>query len=249
MAQLTRDSAPAVIGAKVIPTMRRIRTMENGLHVNDLKYRVLAAKPAPLITVRAYVLALSGPAGVGKTTITRSLLSLFSGVTEQVPAYTTRKARKGEAELTVYVSEKEFEEMVEKKEIIAHSVLRERDNCRVGYRKKDIDAVWKRHKLPLVTADVHLLEGLAKSIGRESILSCGLLPPGNSHRRRLSALLHRLRSYGHSEAQIEERLKTADADLKAFDAYGHLFDHILVNDQLETCVESIRELVSVGEIR
>jgi hypothetical protein len=57
MAQLTRDSAPAAIGAKVIPTMRRIRTMENGLHVNDLKYRVLAAKSAPLITVRAYVFA------------------------------------------------------------------------------------------------------------------------------------------------------------------------------------------------
>jgi guanylate kinase len=244
IAQLTREGLTAAIGAEVIPRLRRIRTMANGLHVNDLKYEVVTAAPVPLITMRAYVLALTGPAGVGKTTITRTLLSLFSPVVEQVPMYTTRRPRKSDLEPHVCVSETEFETMVARGEIVTHTVLTDHLRYRAGYRKKDIEAIWKQHKLPIVTTDIRLLEGLSKALGREAILSCGLLPPGSSHRRMLSALLHRLRSRGSdSEQQILEQLKTAEAHLKAFDTHPHLFDHLLVNDELDSCVESIKEIV------
>ena len=245
LAQLTREGKPHAIGAEVIPHLRRIRSMQNGLHVNDLKYEVVKTADIPLFTVHAYVLALTGPCGVGKTTITRSLLSLFSSVAAQVPVYTTRKSKRTDIDPYITVTEEKFETMVKHGEIIAHTVLRDRDDYRAGYRKEDIQAIWKQAKLPIVTTDLRLLEGLSKALGRETILSCGLLPPGTSRRRMLSTLLHRLRSRGqHTEKQIEAQLKVAEADLQAYSDHKHLFDHLLVNDQLETCVESIKELVT-----
>lgn len=246
LAQLTTDSAAPSIGAVVVPHMRRIRTMANGLRVNDLKYSVVTAKPEPLFTVTSYVLAVSGPSGVGKTTIARSLMSLFASYAEQVPIVTTRKAKKTDVEPYVHVTKEAFDAMVESGEIISHTHMPSATELRYyGYRRKDIEAIWKRGKLPIVVTEIHLLKGLVQSLGRRAVLSCGLLPPGRSKRLMLSALLHRLRSRGRdTEEQIEERMKVAEADLKAFTDHAHLFDHMLVNDELQTCVETIKELVT-----
>lgn len=245
LAQLTHEGLTPAIGAEVTPRLRKIRTMGNGLKVNDFKYEVVSASTEPVFNIRAYVLALTGPSGVGKTTITRSLLSLFSSLVEQVPMYATHKRKKGDLEPVVLVSEEEFDAKVKSGEIVAHTVLSDRSDYRAGYRKKDIDAIWKRHRLPVVNTDIRLLDGLAKSVGREAILSCGLLPPGKSKRRMLSALLHRLRSRGlDTEQQILDQLKAAEAHLDAFDSHSHLFDHLLINDELNECVESIKEIVT-----
>lgn len=248
MAQLTRESAAPSIGARVVPHMRRIRTMENGLHVNNLKYEVAEPNTIPAFSVTSYVLAVAGPSGVGKTTVTRSLLTLMHSVTEQVPIYTTRTARKNDTEPYVHVSAKEFDDMVKRGEIISHTSMPSKTELRsYGYRRKDIEAIWSAGKLPIVVTEVHLLQGLVQALGRRAVLSCGLLPPGKSKRTMLSALLHRLRKRGnHTEEQIKERLKVAEADLKAFDDHAHLFDHLLVNDDLDTCLKAIGELVKAA---
>lgn len=246
MAQLTRGGTAPTIGATVVPHMRKIRTMENGLIVNDLKYEVVALKEEPMFTMTAYVLAVSGPSGVGKTTIARALMSLFASYAEQVPIVTTRNPKKGDTEPYVHVTKEQFDAMVESGEIISHTHMPSATEVRYyGYRKKDIEAIWQKGKLPIVITELSLLQGLVKSLGRRAVLSCGLLPPGKSKRVMLSALLHRLRTRGRdTEAQIEERMKIAEKDLKAFDDHAHLFDHMLVNDEVQTCVETIRELVA-----
>ncbi len=248
MAQLTRESARPSIGDRVVPHMRRIRTMQNGLHVNDIKYEVVATVAAPVFAVTSYVLALAGPSGVGKTTVTRSLMALTHSVTEQVPIYTTRKARKNDTEPYVHVSMDEFSAMVARGEIVSHATMPSKTELRCyGYRRKDIEAIWAQGKLPIVVTEINLLQGLVKALGRRAILSCGLLPPGKSKRTMLSALLHRLRSRGNqTEEQIKERLKVAEADLKAFDDHADLFDHLLVNDDLDTCLKAIGELVKTA---
>ncbi len=246
MAQLTKDSVAPSIGATVVPHMRKIRTMRNGLIVNDLKYEVVAKKTEPLFKVTTYVLAVSGPSGVGKTTIARSLLSLFRSYAEQVPIFTTRRAKKTDVEPYVHVSKEKFDAMLESGEIISSTHMPSATEMRYyGYRKKDIDAIWKKGKLPIVVTEIHLLQGLVKSLGRRAVVSCGLLPPGTSRRSRLSALLHRLRTRGRdTEEQISERLKIAEADLQAFEDHSHLFDHMFVNDRLENCVERISTAVN-----
>lgn len=244
LAQLMRSPTLPVIGATVIPHLRKIRTMQNGLFVNDLKYEVVVKKAEPLFTVTSYVLAVSGPSGVGKTTIARSLMSLFASYAEQVPIYTTRKAKRGDNEPYIHVSEKKFEGMVESGEMISHTSMPSASEERqYGYCRKDIETIWAKGKLPIVVTELNLLTGLVKALGRRAVLSCGLLPPGHSRRAKLSALLHRLRTRGRdTEEQIEERMKIAEVDLQTFDDHAHLFDHLLINDQLETCVETIREI-------
>lgn len=246
MGQLLRESTPPAIGARVLPHLRCIRTMENGLRVNGFKYDIVTTVDEPLFTMTSYVLAVSGPSGVGKTTITRSLLSLFSSYAEQVPIITTREARKNDTEPYIYVQKDEFNRMVKNGEIISHTHMPSKTELRYyGYRRKDIDAIWKNGKLPIVVTELHLLKGLVESLGRRAVLSCGLLPPGKSKRTMLSALLHRLRIRGsHTEEQIQERLKVAEADLQAFQEHKHLFDHLLVNDEVHVCVRTIRELVA-----
>lgn len=244
--QLTKGSLPPSIGATVTPRMRKVRTMQNGLIVNDLKYEVLAHKPEPIINMTAYVLAVSGPSGVGKTTIARSLLSLFNSYAEQVPIVTTRQPKKNDTEPYVHVTKEQFEVMIESREIVSSTHMPSKSEIRFyGYRRVDIEAIWKKGKLPIVVTEINLLKGLVESLGRRAVLSCGLLPPGKSRRSMLSALLHRLRSRGRdTEEQIAERLKVAEADLKAYDDHAHLFDHMLVNDQLETCVEIIGSIAT-----
>jgi len=88
---------------------------------------------------------------------------------------------------------------------------------------------------------MHLLQGLASHFGRRSILSFGLLPPGKSKRQMLSSLLHRLRSRGRdTEPEIEDRMRNAKEDLTFFEERQELFDHIIVNDHLETVFEHLK---------
>ncbi len=243
-AQLTHDGYIPTIGAHVVPRLRRIRTLENGLFVNGYKYEVVETAPEVKLHIQQYVLALTGPSGVGKTTITRMLTSLMSSYADQVPIYTTRQPKKNEVEPYTYVTKQEFDRMIESKKMIAYTHMESNSEERYyGYCRDDIEKIWKSGRLPLVVTDIHLLKGLSESLGRRAILSCGLLPPGKSRRRMISNLLHRLRIRGRdTEAQIQERLKVATYDLDAFDAHPHLFDHLVVNDKLEACVEHIGAL-------
>jgi len=249
MAQLTKETIDPGIGDTVEPCIRRVRTMKNGLKVNDIKYRVTAKAPKEQLVMTAYVLAVSGPSGVGKTTIARQLMSFLSPYVEQVPIYTTRHPKKDDTEPYVHVSKQAFDAMVARREIVSHTSMPSKSEVRFyGYRKTDIEMIWKKGKLPVVVTELNLLKGLVETLGRRTILSCGLLPPGKSKRHMLSALLHRMRTRGReTPEQIKERLKTAEADLNHFTEHKHLFDHIFVNDTLSECVERIGNVAMIRE--
>ena len=96
----------------------------------------------------------------------------------------------------------------------------------------------------MVITEVQLLEGLAHQYGRRSILSLGLLPPGESKRAKLSQLLHRLRSRGReTEEHMHDRLKNAEHDIDIFAERKDLFDDVVVNKDLMQLVALIRKKV------
>jgi guanylate kinase len=66
----------------------------------------------------------------------------------------------------------------------------------------------------------------------------------------LSQLLHRLRLRGReTEEQIQERLANAKADLRFFDESRDLFDHILVNEDLDTVVQTLKgHVLALAEV-
>jgi guanylate kinase len=194
-----------------------------------------------------YILALTGPSGVGKSTISRVLARVGSGYTENVAIITTRAPKRGDDGEYVYTTPGEFECMKQVGAIVAATrIPSSSEDRQYGYRAEDIEVVWRKGKVPIVITEIHLLEGLAHYYGRRSILSFGLLPPGKSKRAMLSQLLHRLRARGRdTEEQIGDRLRNAELDMALFDERTDLFDHILVNEDLLSLVASMEKKVSV----
>ncbi len=190
-----------------------------------------------------YILALTGPSGVGKSTISRMLTQVCPEYTANVPILTTRQAKPGDDGEYIYTTQQEFEIMRRMGSIVAATrIPSSGENRQYGYRASDIEAVWKKGKVPIVITERDLLLDLARTFGRRSILSFGLLPPGQSRRAKLSQILHRLRSRGReSEEHIRDRLKNAERDLALFTERKDLFDHIVVNDDLPSLLSSMKK--------
>jgi guanylate kinase len=192
-----------------------------------------------------YMLALTGPSGVGKSTISGLLAQMFEPYVAKVPIITTRKRKDGDDGEYRYVSRRHFEQLQKSGALAAVTDIPSQDEERLyAYRKTDLEAIWAAGKIPVVVTEMHLLQGLAQTYGRRSLLSFGLLPPGKSKRTRLSQLLRRLRTRGReTEEQIAERLKNAEHDLKFFEDRSDLFDHLLVNEDLDGVLEMLKQRV------
>lgn len=240
------SDAPIAIGDRVAPRMRLTRVSADGLRRYDVCYEPLvrARQEEPLVTHR-YIVALTGPSGVGKSTVNAVLANVFGEYVQPVPILTTRPKRKGDGNEYRYVSAEEFSDLKKKGDIIAATHIPSKTEERwYGYRASDVETIWKEGKIPTVITEMHLLQDLSRHYGRRAILSCGLLPPGKSRRAMLSQLLHRLRSRGRdSEESIQDRLKNAEEDLKFFDERNDLFDYILVNEDLETVIGTLKESI------
>lgn len=187
-----------------------------------------------------YILALTGPSGVGKSSLSR-LLSRSFDTFASVPLQTTRAPKAGDDGEYRYRTLAEFHALRDAGRIVAAtripSVTEERW---YGYDADDIETLWRAWKLPVVITEMHLLQQLADRYGRRAVLSFGLLPPGRSKRAMLSHLLHRMRGRGReTPEQIEERLKNAEDDLRFFDDRADLFNAFIVNDDLTVALEQI----------
>lgn len=196
-------------------------------------------------TFPGYILALTGPSGVGKSTIRRALAAISSECVENVVIVTTRNPKSGDDGEYAYATQEEFDRMKQDGTIVAAThIPSSGENRQYGYRAADIEAIWRKGKIPTVITEMHLLENLALHYGRRSILSFGLLPPGKSRRARLSQLLHRLRIRGReTEEHISDRIKNAEHDMTLFTERKDLFDHIVVNEDLVSLVTRMRKTV------
>ena len=241
---ITDNRQPTTIGMKVLPKMRLSRINNQGLRTYDVSYEIPVQQ-----TVKnefpGYVLALTGPSGVGKTTVSILLSTKVGKYVERVPILTTREPKEGDEDEYTHVSSEEFLELKNSGKLATFTSIPSRNEKRLyGYKIKDIEAIWKQKKIPVIITEMNLLQGLASHYGRRSILSFGLMPPGKSKRQMLSALLHRLRDRGRdTEQQIEDRLKNAEEDLKFFKERRELFDDLIVNDNLDTVVGHLGGLV------
>ena len=236
------------IGQSVAPRMRLQTITNEQLRVYDMSYEAAAAVPAvkiPEWEFRGYILALSGPSGVGKTTLSRLIVSMLGQELENVPILTTRGKKAGDDGEYRYIDKAEFEKLWKNGKLASTTHLKSSSEERwYGYSSTDIEAIWAQGKIPVVITEMHLLQGLADHFGRRSILSFGLLPPGQSKRTMLSTLLHRLRARGRdTEEQIKERLLHAKRDLQFFEERADLFDKIFVNDKAENFIDLLRENV------
>ena len=175
---------------------------------------------------------MTGPSGVGKGTLIRTLRERVAGLELSVSA-TTRAPRPGEENGVDYhfLSGTEFERRLEAGDFIEHA---EYAGNRYGTLRSEVDRAGEGGAKALVLE----IEVQGARQVREALpgaVQVFIAPPSEE------ALRTRLVGRGSDEPdQIERRLAVAAEELAARDE----FKHVIVNDRLEVAVEDLVQLVA-----
>lgn len=175
---------------------------------------------------------LCAPSGAGKTSITKYLLQQDLGLKFSISAC-NREARVGENNGVDYnfLSTEDFKNKIDKNEFVEWEEVY-KDNY-YGTLKSEITRIWEDGNSVIFDVDVEGGLSLTKHFG-EKALAIFIKPPS------FEALEARLRGRGtEDEEKIQKRLAKAGKELE----YAKWFDHIIVNEKLETAQQEVFTLV------
>jgi guanylate kinase len=177
----------------------------------------------------ARVFVITGPSGVGKGTLIRTLRERMPELELSVSA-TTRAPRPGEEDGIDYhfLTDADFERRVDAGEFVEHAAYSGR---RYGTLRAELDRRLRAGHPVVLEIEVQGARQVRKTL--PEAVQIFIAPPSRE------ALRTRLVGRGTDDAeQVEERLRTADRELEARDEFAH----VVVNDRLDDAVE---ELVGV----
>ena len=167
-------------------------------------------------------LVISGPAGVGKTTLCDRLLLDFNPILCRVITVTTRKPRKDEVDGKDYIfkTNTEFDDLKRNNSFLEYAKVH--DNQYGSLNESVLQLLEKNHDV-LMNIDVQgaaSLKKLESNLGylQERIRSIFIMPES------MNDLKNRLENRGQdSEEEIQRRLKTAANEI----TLSNQFDHII----------------------
>ncbi|KAF9592758.1 hypothetical protein IFM89_017328 [Coptis chinensis] len=183
-------------------------------------------------------IVISGPSGVGKGTLIAKLMSEFPSTFGFSVSHTTRDPRNKEKHGIHYhfterlVMEKDIQDGKFLESASVHGNL-------YGTSIEAVDVVSDAGKRCILDIDVQGARSVrANSLEAIYIFVC---PPS------FEELEKRLRARGtETEEQVQKRLRNAIAELEEGKSSG-LFDQILVNDELETCYQKLKEILGLKQ--
>jgi guanylate kinase len=176
------------------------------------------------------VFVITGPSGVGKGTLIRSLLERVPELELAVSA-TTRRARAGETAGVDYwfLSDDEFARRIDAGEFVEHA---EYSGRRYGTLRSELDRRVEGGIPVVLEIEVQGARQVRRSV--PDAVQVFIAPPS------LEALRARLVGRGTDDpAEVERRLRVAEEELRARDE----FHHVVVNDRLEDAVAQLEGLV------
>jgi guanylate kinase len=186
-----------------------------------------AASSGPLV---ARVFVITGPSGVGKGTLIRTLLQRIPELELSVSA-TTRDPRPGEEPGADYhfLSDPEFDGRVLAGDFVEHASYSGR---RYGTLREELDQRLERGAPVVLEIEVQGARQVRETM--PEAVQVFIAPPSEE------ALRTRLVGRGtDAPEQVEARLLTAREELRAQSE----FPHVVVNDRLDDAVDALEELV------
>ncbi len=179
--------------------------------------------------VKGKLVVVSGPSGVGKGTIVKTLVSRRNDVVESVSC-TTRAPRKGEVHGREYyfLTKEEFLKRIKENDFLEY------DEHFGNYYGTPKSFVRETLKEKSVILEIDVVGGLnAKKEFSECVLVMIVPPSLEELKRRLIA------RNSETEAEIENRLSRLEYELSQQDKY----DFIIVNDDLETAIQDLENII------
>ena len=176
------------------------------------------------------LVVLSGPTGVGKTTVAQRLLGM-GGFARSI-SVTTRAPRVGEVDGTDYrfISVQEFERLRDMGELLEHAEVH---GDYYGTPKQPLREALKAHEAYLLVIDVS--GGFQiRGKGLDSLLIF-LAPPSKEE------LVQRLKKRATEDTEKQtRRLQRFEMEMAKA---AEIYNHIVINKDLDTCVEEVHTLV------
>ena len=174
---------------------------------------------------------IAGPTAVGKGTVVRYIAEHYPNIHLSVSA-TTRKPRTGEVEGEHYffVSEQEFDRMVEAGEMLEYAVVHEAN--KYGTPRKPVEQALAKGQQVILEIDIQGARQVKQTMPEAQLIF--IAPPN------WQELTRRLATRAtESEAEQAKRLETARLELDS----QHEFDHVVVNDEVAVCAAKVVELM------
>jgi guanylate kinase len=172
------------------------------------------------------LVVISGPSGVGKTTIAKAVRDRLDGVLSVSATTRPRSPQEREGEDYHFVTEPAFDAMVRDDAFLEHACVFGRH--RYGTPRGPVDDALKRGRLVILEIDVQGALQVRRAAPHALMLF--VMPPSEE------ALLRRLRGRARDdEAAIQRRFAEAKREIdvaRRSDAY----DAFIVNDDLETAM-------------
>ena len=185
---------------------------------------------------RGQLIVLSGPSGVGKSTVISELLSERENIYFSV-SFTTRQPRVGEEDGVNYnfVSREEFERMIADDELLEYAEYVD------NYYGTSMKLIQEKLDAGIdVLLDIEV-QGAAKVRARcPDALFIFIIPPSFEE---LSRRLHRRNT--DSEEVIAGRLAKARQEFREIPKY----DYLVINDKVANAVHEIEAILTAAECR
>lgn len=182
------------------------------------------------------LVVVSGFSGAGKGTIMKELLKRYSNYALSISA-TTRNPRQGEVDGREYffVTEEHFKEMIEKDALIEYAQY---VNHYYGTPRDYVNSQMEQGRDVILEIEI---QGALKVKKRfpDAILVFVMPPNAMELKRRLVG------RGTESMEVINARLERASDEAEGMEAY----DYILINDDIDTCVEEMHRMISVQHSR
>lgn len=189
------------------------------------------------IARRGFMLVLSSPSGVGKTTVARQVLALETGLEISI-SVTTRPQRPSEIEGKDYyfVDEEVFSNLTKEGHFLEQALVY---GYHYGTPQASVEKQLEMGIDVLFDIDWQGTQQL-KQISTANVVSIFLLPPT------LETLETRLKYRAEdTEETIRLRMSKASDELSHWPEY----DYVIVNNTLEECVNAVRSVIKAERLK